>query len=86
MLYVLESRLSGWSQPPLVCRGAMPLADQRVRAGEPVEALSRDAQAPPFNAQAGLDDETLRPRVPALELVSAVAGMPGRDAMDKTRG
>ena len=25
-------------------------------------------------------------RVPALELVSAVAGMPGRDAMDKARG
>ena len=52
MLYVLGSRLSGWSQPSLVCRGAMPWADQRVRAGEPVGALSRDAQAPPFNAQA----------------------------------
>ena len=39
--------LSGWSQPSLVCRGAMPWADQRVRAREPVGALSRDAQAPP---------------------------------------
>ena len=53
MLYVLGSRLSGWSQPLLVCRGAMLWADQRVRDGEPVGALSRDAQAPPpFNAQA----------------------------------
>ena len=32
---------------------------------------------PPFNAQAGLDVETLCPRVPGLGLVSAVAGMPG---------
>ena len=40
----------------------------------------------PFNVQAWLDVEALRPWVPALELVSAVAGMPGRDAMDKTRG
>ena len=36
--------------------------------------------------QIRLDVGTLRPRVPALELVSAVAGMPGRDAMDKARG
>ena len=28
----------------------------------------------------------LRPRVPALERVSAVAGMPGRDAVVKARG
>ena len=28
----------------------------------------------------------LRPRVPALERVSAVAGMLGRDAVDKARG
>ena len=28
----------------------------------------------------------LRPRVLALERVSAVAGLPGRDAMDKARG
>ena len=40
----------------------------------------------PFNAQAWLDVGALRPRVPALELVSAVAGMLGRDAMDKTKG
>ena len=85
-LYILESRLSGWSQPSLVCPGAMPWVDQRVRAREPVGALSRDAQAPPFNAQAGLDVETLRPRVLALGLVSAVAGMPGRDSVGKTRG
>ena len=57
-----------------------------MRAGEPVGALSRDAQVPPpFNAQAWLDVVALCPRVPALELVSAVAGMPGRDAVDKTR-
>ena len=36
--------------------------------------------------QSWLDVGTLRPRVPALELVSAVAGMPGRDAVDKARG
>ena len=41
---------------------------------------------PPFNAQAGLDVETLRPRVPALGLVSAVAGMPGRDAVGRPEG
>src|SRR3954470_9460868 len=33
-----------------------------------------------------LDAITLRLRVPTLELVSAVAGMPGRDAVDKARG
>ena len=36
--------------------------------------------------QIWLDADALRPRVPALERVSAVAGMPGRDAVDKTRG
>ena len=41
---------------------------------------------PPFNAQAGLDVETLRPRVPALRLVSAVAGVPGRDAVGRPEG
>ena len=47
----------------------------------------RDAQEPPpFNVQAWLDVEALRPRVTALELVSAVAGMPGCDAVDKARG
>ena len=60
--------------------------DQRVRAGEPVGALSRNTQAPPFNAQAWLDVDALRPRVPALELVSAVAGLPGRDVVGKAKG
>ena len=32
--------------------------EQRVRAGEPVEALSRDAQAPPFNVQASCVNES----------------------------
>ena len=41
---------------------------------------------PPFNAQAWLDVDALRPRVPALELVSAVTGLPGRDAMGKAKG
>ena len=41
---------------------------------------------PPFNVQAGLDDKTLHARVPTLGLVSAVAGMPGRDAVGKTKG
>ena len=41
-----------WSQSSVVCRGVMSWADQRVRAGEQVGALSRDAQAPPFNEQA----------------------------------
>ena len=41
---------------------------------------------PPFNAQAGLDDKTLRPRVPALGLVSAIAGVPGRDAVGRPEG
>ena len=36
------------------CRGQ----GQRVRAGEPVGALSRDAQAPPFNVQAVRADES----------------------------
>ena len=57
-----------------------------MRAGELVGAMSRDAQVPPFNVQAWLDVEDLHPRVLALELVSAIAGMPGRDAVDKTRG
>ena len=43
-------------------------------------------RSPPFNAQAWLDVDALRPQVLALELVSAVAGLPGRDAVGKARG
>ena len=41
---------------------------------------------PPFNTQAWLDVETLRPRVPALGVVLAVAGMLRRNAVGRPEG
>ena len=60
----------------LVCR--------RVRASAGAELLGEVLVRPFSPAFAPLS--ALRPRVPALELVSAVAGMPGRDVVVKARG
>ena len=58
-----------------MCRRVRASAGARL-LGEVLVCLSPLAFAPL---------SALRPQVPALERVSAVAGMPGRDAMDKVK-
>ena len=60
----------------LVCR--------RVRASAGAESLGEVLARPLPLAFAPIS--ALCPRVPALERVSAVAGMLGRDAVDKAKG